>query len=183
MPGIAPTKTLAKLANRAAKKDLSSGGVKILDSEASIDACRAAIKLTDLWGVSHRLTARLEALGITTPLALKQSDPRFIREQFTVVLERTVLELQGVPCIALEDAAPDRKSIMASRSFGGPVKSRVELEQAVATYCARAAEKLRRQQLATAHLTVFIHTNRFREDQRQKLGRTSKGLMKAVVCR
>lgn len=168
--GIAPTKTLAKLANRAAKKDLSSGGVKILDSEASIDACLAAIQLTDLWGVSHRLAARLEALGITTPLALKQSDPRFIREQFGVVLERTVLELQGVPCIALEDAAPDRKSIMASRSFGRPVKSRIELEEAVATYCARAAEKLRRQQLATAHLTVFIHTNRFREDQRQYYG-------------
>lgn len=165
--GIASTKTLAKLANRAAKKDPASGGVRILDDPAAIDAALAAVELTDLWGISGRLSARLAELGITTPLQLKQSDARFLRERFSVVMERMVLELQGVPCIGLEHGTPDRKSIMASRSFGRPVETRHELEEAVAAYVARAAEKLRRQNLATANLMVFIHTNRFRPDQRQ----------------
>ena len=97
------------------------GGVFLLMDDAAIDAELAAMELTELWGVAHRLARRLTALGITTPLALKQADPRFIRERFNVVLERLVLELRGVACISLEEAPPDRKSIMASRSFGRPV--------------------------------------------------------------
>src|SRR5262249_42147758 len=119
--GIAPTKTLAKVANRRAKKDLRFGGVFALVDEAAIDAELGAMELTDLWGIARRLATRLAAIGITTPLALKQTDPRFIRERFNVVLERLVLELRGVPCIRLEEAPPDRKSIMASRSFGRTV--------------------------------------------------------------
>jgi DNA polymerase V len=153
--GIARTKTLAKLANRAAKTDPMSGGVRILDDPAAIGAALAAVELTDLWGISGRLSARLIELGITTPLQLQQSDARFMRDKFSVVMERMVMELQGVPCIGLEHGTPDRKSIMASRSFGRPVETRHELEEAVAAYVARAAEKLRRQQLATANLTVF----------------------------
>ena len=165
--GIAPTKTLAKVANRRAKKDPATGGVFVLMDEAAIDAELAAMELTDLWGVARRLAARLTALGITTPLALKQSDPRFIRERFNVVLERLVLELRGVPCISLEEAPPDRKSIMASRSFGRTVETREELEEAVATYTSRAAEKLRGQGLAANRIVVFAHTNRFRPDDPQ----------------
>jgi DNA polymerase V len=168
--GIAPTKTLAKVANRRAKKDLATGGVFVLMDEAAIDAELAGMGLTDLWGVAHRLAARLMALGITTPLALKQADPRFIRERFNVVLERLVLELRGIACIALEDAPPDRKSIMASRSFGRTVETREELEEAVATFTSRAAEKLRGQGLAAGRIVVFAHTNHFRPEEAQYHG-------------
>jgi DNA polymerase V len=165
--GIAPTKTLAKVANRLAKKDLSSGGVIALLDDAAQDAALAQIKLTDLWGVAGRMAARLGLLGIMTPLDLKRADPRFLRERLSVVAERMALELRGVPCSAIEDETPDRKSIMASRSFGRPVTVRTEMEEAVATYTARAAEKLRRQRLATASLIVFIETNRFRPNDAQ----------------
>ena len=139
----------------------------LLLDEAAIDAELAAMELTDLWGVARRLAARLTVLGITTPLMLKQADPRFIRERFNVVLERVVLELRGVPCIRLEEAPPDRKSIMASRSFGRTVETRAELEEAVATFHSRAAEKLRGQGLAAGRIVVFAHTNRFRPEDPQ----------------
>jgi len=165
--GIAPTKTLAKAANRRAKKDPACGGVCILTDETAIDAQLADMELSDLWGVAGRLAARLRAIGIADPLALKGADPRFIREHFNVVLERLVLELRGTPCLSLEEVTPDRKSIMASRSFGRPVQTRQELEEAVATFTARAAEKMRRQSLAATRLTVFVHTNRFRPEDPQ----------------
>ena len=165
--GIAATKTLAKVANRKAKKDPACEGVCILIDEAAIDVQLAVMALDDLWGVGQRLAARLADLGITNPLMLKQADSRFIRERFSVVLERTVTELRGTPCIALEDAPPDRKSIMASRSFGKAVETRQELEEAVAAYTVRAAEKLRRQRLAAGRLMVFVMTNRFRPQDAQ----------------
>ena len=165
--GIAATKTLAKAANRRAKKDAGTGGVCILLDDVAIDAQLAAMELEDLWGVGHRIADGLAQLGITNALMLKQADPKFIRERFSVVLERTVMELCGVPCIALEEAPPDRKSIMASRSFGKMVETRQQMEEAVATYTARAAEKLRRQHLACARLVVFVQTNRFRPQDRQ----------------
>lgn len=165
--GVARTKTLAKLANRTAKKDPESDGSCVLDSPEAIDSALARIELTDLWGISHGLARQLATLEIETPRMLQAADARFLRERCSVVLERLVLELQGVPCIGLEHSPPDRKSIMASRSFGRPVTTRPELEEAVAAYVARAAEKMRRQQLVSANLVVFIHTNRFRQDQRQ----------------
>lgn len=154
--GVAPTKTLAKVANRRAKKDPSAAGVFVMQTPEAIEAELARIQLTDLWGVAGRLAARLEAAGIRTPLALKGADSRFIRERFSVMLERIVRELNGIPCMALEEETPDRKSIMASRSFGRAVETLPELHEAVATYTARAAEKMRRQKLATAQLMVFI---------------------------
>ncbi len=165
--GIAPTKTLAKVANRRAKKDPACEGVCALEHEAAIDAELAGMELTDLWGIARRLAARLQVLGIANPLELKRADPRFIRERFGVVLERLVLELRGTPCIAFEEAPPDRKSIMVSRSFRDMIETREELEEAIATHAARAAEKMRRQSLAANRLMVFAHTNRFREQDAQ----------------
>lgn len=165
--GIAPTKTLAKVANRRAKKDPACEGVCLLQDEAAIDAELAGMELTDLWGVARRLAARLQALGINGPLALKRADPKFIRERFSVVLERLVLELRGVSCIAFEEVPPDRKSIMVSRSFRDMIETREDLEEAIATYAARAAEKMRRQALAANRLMVFAHTNRFRPQDAQ----------------
>jgi DNA polymerase V len=162
--GIAPTKTLAKVANRTAKKDPVSGGICALLTEAEQTAALSRLEFTDLWGVAGRLATRLADIGIVTPLHLRDADPRFIRERFSVVLQRTVLELQGTPCIPLDQVSPDRKSVMASRSFGQPVLTMEELRQAVGTHTARAAEKMRRQQLATTGVVVFLHTNRFRPD-------------------
>lgn len=160
--GIAPTKTLAKVANRFAKKDLDRAGVYVMTEEAEIERTLSRMTLTDLWGVAGRMAQRLADLGITTPLKLRESDPAFIRERFSVVMQRMVLELRGVSCLDLEDHTPDRKSIIASRSFGRPITSLQEMEEAVASYVARAAEKMRRQNLATAHLSVFVETNRFK---------------------
>ena len=165
--GIAPTKTLAKAANRVAKKNPDSGGVALLLTAAAQEAALARMELTDLWGVAHRTARRMAAIGIRTPLDLRQADPRFVRERFSVVTERLVYELRGIPCIALEEVTPDRKSIMVSRSFGRPVMKRIEMDEAVAAYTARAAEKMRRQKLATASLQVFVETNRFRADDAQ----------------
>jgi DNA polymerase V len=140
---------------------------RLLLDEAAQDGALARIGLTDLWGVAGRLAARLAAIGIATPLDLKHGDPRLIRERLGVVTMRLALELRGVPCLDLEREIPDRKSIMASRSFGRPVITLAELREAVAAYTARATEKLRRQHLATAHLMVFVETNRFKPDEAQ----------------
>ena len=160
--GIAPTKLLAKVANRVAKKSPASGGVLSLMSSDAQLAALASLELTDLWGVAGRLAKRLEELGISTPLELRKADARFIRERLGVVGERIVLELQGIPCLRMEQLTPDRKSIVCSRSFGRAVQQKHEMEQVVATYAARAAEKMRRQKLATATLVVFVLTNRFK---------------------
>jgi DNA polymerase V len=109
----------------------------------------------------------LNAIGITKTLELRDADHRLIRERFSVVLERMVLELRGFACIALEDVTPDRKSLIASRSCGQATGTRHGLEEAVSVYTARAAEKMRRQNLATASLAVWIETNSFKPEQRQ----------------
>ncbi len=165
--GIAPTKTLAKVANHIAKKNPQHAGVRLLTDQAEQDAALALMELTDLWGVAGRLAAKLELLGIMTPLALKRTDPRFIRERLGVVLERLVLELRGTSCLGLEPQIPARKSIVASPSFGRAITTLADMREAVASYAARAAEKLRRQNLATAHLAVFIETNRFKPEDPQ----------------
>ena len=165
--GIAPTKTLTKVANHIAKKELEHGGVVLLLDEAAQDSALARLQLTDLWGIAGRLAAKLQLLGIATPLDLKRTDPLFLRDRLGVVTVRMAMELRGVACLSLEQTTPDRKSIMASRSFGRPVTTLNEMQEAVAAYTMRAAEKLRRQALATAHLAVFIETNRFKPEERQ----------------
>jgi len=93
-----------------------------LMDEAGQTAALAKLELTDLWGLAVRIAARLQAIGISTPLQLRDADPKWIRSQFSVVMERMVLELQGIPCLQLEDGTPDRQSIMSSKSFGRPWK-------------------------------------------------------------
>jgi DNA polymerase V len=165
--GIAPTKTLAKVANHAANKDQKHGGALLLLDEAAQDDALSKIELTDLWGVAGRLAARLRAIGINTPLELKRGDPRLIREWLGVVTARLALELRGVPCLGLEHEIPGRNSGMPSRSFGRPMTALTELREAVASYTARAAEKPRRQNLATVSLMVFIETNHFKPGDAQ----------------
>lgn len=165
--GIAPTKTLAKVANRAAKKDPTSGGVLALITPADQEFALQKLELEDLWGIAARLGKRLRSAGITTPLELRNASADVVRKEFSVVVERTVRELRGERCLHLAYGSQTAKSIMASRSFGQPVLSHEELREAVACFVSRAAEKLRRQGLAASTVSVFVHTNPFRANERQ----------------
>lgn len=160
--GIAPTKTLAKLANRLAKNGHSQMG-PVLDwrTMADTDAVLKTIALDDLWGISRRWKDKLNQIGIHHALALKQSDPKYLRQHFGVVMERIVTELNGISCIALEEMPAPKKQILTSRSFGERLTDYDDLRAAVTHFATRAAEKCRQQQLTTQVLTVFINTSPF----------------------
>lgn len=162
--GIAPTKTLAKLANHCAKKGLA-GTDGVCDfstmSESPLSQLFTGIDVGEVWGVGRKIHACLADLGITTVQQLRDADPHMIRAKFSVVLERTVRELRGVSCLDLEEVVPDKQQIMCSRSFGQYVEDRDQLEEVVASYVSRAAEKLRGQDSLAAALMVFVRTNPF----------------------
>ncbi|WP_347259115.1 Y-family DNA polymerase [Methylocaldum sp.] len=163
--GIGATKTLAKAANRLAKKhpDFKAQGVcNLLALPKTIqDVYLKRLEVGDVWGVGPRWAQKLRALGIRSALDLKQVDSGWIRRQFSVVLERTALELRGIASIDLEDAPPPKQQIVSSRSFGQLVSRLDDLEQAVSAYAARAAEKLRAQDSVAGTLAVFLKTNPF----------------------
>ncbi|WP_269472820.1 translesion error-prone DNA polymerase V subunit UmuC [Vibrio sp. dhg] len=165
--GIAPTKTLAKLANHAAKKYPATQGVVDLTNPDRQRRLLALVPVDDVWGVGRRLTKRLNALGITTALDLANASPRAIRDQFSVVLERTVRELNGESCIELEEIPPTKKQIVCSRSFGVKVTHFELLREAVCEYATRATEKLRKEQQQAKVLTVFIRTSPFKDNEPQ----------------
>lgn len=165
--GVASTKTLAKLANHCAKKN-HAGGDGVCDfsemGEAELINLFGRIPASEIWGVGRRLTERLAELGIVTVLDLRNADAGMVRRKFSVVLERTVMELRGISCIALEAATPNKQQIMCSRTFGAYVRTLPELSEAVSGYIARAAEKLRQQQSLAGALQVYIRTNPFNPD-------------------
>ena len=165
--GIAPTKTLAKLANHAAKKYPATQGVVDLTNPDRQRRLLALVPVDDVWGVGRRLSKRLNALGITTALDLANASPRAIRDQFSVVLERTVRELNGESCIELEEITPTKKQIVCSRSFGAKVTQFELLREAVCEYATRATEKLRKEQQQAKVLTVFIRTSPFKDNEPQ----------------
>lgn len=165
--GLAPTKTLAKVANRNAKKDKGSGGVCALLTEVRQREVLRKLEVEDIWGVAARLGRRLRALGIMTADDLRAASPEILRREGGVVVERIGRELRGERCLQFEDASRPAKSVMASRSFGRAVTSAAELEEAVASFVSRAAEKLRSQSLAAGTVTVFLHTNSFRPSEPQ----------------
>ena len=159
--GIGPTKTLAKLANKIAKKN-SSNGVYILTVSTQLTHILSNMKLEDIWGVSKGWGNRLRSIGINNPRHLQQANPRQIRTLISVVGERIIYELRGQPCLALEEVN-NKKSITVSRSFGNMINDKDSLKKALANYAARAAEKLRYQDSVCGGIYVFINTNRFRE--------------------
>ncbi len=168
--GIGPSKTLAKLANHCAKKSLagSDGVCNLLALNAGeLDELFGRIEVDEVWGVGRKIDARLREMGIASVKDLRNADPAMIRTRFSVVLERTVRELNGVSCLSLEEVAPDKQQIMCSRSFGEPVYELDDLLDAVATYMSRAAEKLRGQQGVAAALMVFLQTNPFKPEEPQ----------------
>ena len=161
--GIAPTKTLAKLGNAFAKKNPVCAGVCDLTDAARRAAVLQAFPVEDVWGVGRATVAKLAGLGVTNAAGLRDLDPKRARALGTVTLERTVWELQGLSCLALEELAPQRKGMAVTRSFGRPVTSLDELKEAVATYATRAGEKLRCHGLVAGRLTAFFHTSPHRD--------------------
>jgi len=162
--GIAPTKTLAKIANETAKKNPAYKGVLNLIDHPDIDRILGAIDVSDVWGVGRQYTKFLRRHGICTALDLKNASCDWIKKYMTIVGVRTVLELRGISCIEFEDAPPPKKGICASRSFGKKIDSPADLKEALASYVARAAEKLRAQRSVASCLQVYLTTSPFRED-------------------
>lgn len=157
--GIAPTKTLAKIANRIAKKDPSHQGVLDLTDHESLDTILAGTQVGDIWGIGRRNSEKLHKQGIETALGLKNSNDEWIRKNLTVVGLRTVMELRGIPCIPIDHAPAARKSVVSSRSFRKPVSSLTDLGEAISSYVSIATEKLRQEKLVAGNLHIFIHTS------------------------
>lgn len=160
--GIAQTKTLAKLANHAAKKwQRQTGGVVDLSNLDRQRKLMAALPVDEVWGVGRRISKKLEAMGIKTVLDLADTDIRFIRKHFNVVLERTVRELCGEPCLELEEFAPVKQEIVCSRSFGERITDYDAMRQAICSYASRAAEKLRGEHQYCRFISTFVKTSPF----------------------
>lgn len=167
--GIAPTKTLAKLANHVAKKCPQYEGVCNFEDIAAheLDTILSGIAVGEVWGVGRKLNEQLQHIGIHSVQQLRDADTSHMRDRFSVVLERTVRELRGVACLDVVDIAPARQQIISSRSFGRYVTELPELEEAVSVYMSRAAEKLRRQGSVAAMVHVYIRTNPHKADEPQ----------------
>ena len=165
--GIAPTKTLAKLANKVAKDDPRFDGVVILSEPRVIRHFLKSMPIEKIWGIGRKLTEKLENIDIKTAYDLSQVDSRLIGDNFNVVLERTVRELKGQSCITLHDFMEPKKQIMVSRSFGKSIRSKSILSEAISFHASRAAEKLRYEKQKCRLITAFIRSNRFNTRVRQ----------------
>ncbi|MDZ4089628.1 MAG: Y-family DNA polymerase [Arthrobacter sp.] len=159
--GIAGTKTLAKLANKWAKHNPAFDGVCHWDAvpAGQREKLMAGLSVVELWGVATRLTKRLNALGIHSILDLARADPVRIRDRFSVVLMRTVLELQGTPCIPLEQERIGRDQLIFSRSFSTPITTSAVLRQVLGVYAQQASARLARHGLQAKVLTAFAATS------------------------
>ena len=162
--GIAPTKTLAKLANNTAKKKAGYNGVCILDTPARWEPLLAEFEVGDVWGIGPQYKKLLNKNGVTTALEFSRLPETWLRKHMSVVGARTARELCGDPCLELELHVDPKKGVTVSRSFGQRITELPELSQALASYVARAAEKLRREKLLAKHMLVFMHTSPFAKD-------------------
>lgn len=156
--GISTTKTLAKLANWSAKKWPATGGVVDLTDPARQERLLRIAPVTEVWGIGRRLAPQLQALGIETAWDLAQFDIATLRKQFGVTLERTARELGGVSCLEMSDGPPPKQAICSSKMFGEKLETIEPIREALATYVARAAEKLRSQQSVCGAIQVGLQT-------------------------
>ena len=159
--GIGPTKTLAKLANKWAKKH---GGVIDVSNASERELILVQFPIEDLWGVGRKWSVKLHERGIFTAEDLVQAPSDELLKAFGVVMTRTQRELQGRPCIGLEEQEPDRQQILVSRSFGKRVDCHAEVRQAAASFAIRACEKLRRRGLVATGVWLFAQTDTFRPE-------------------
>ena len=165
--GIAPTKTLAKLAGVIAKKYKKFGGVFDLTAHPKIDKVLQYVPVEKVWGIGHRYAKMLRKHGIENAFQLSRASEKWIQKRMTIMGLRTVKELNGISCIDIDLDLEPRKQIVSSKSFGRPVKELQELKEALVSYCSRAVQKLREQNLVASQIMVYLTTNRFRKNEPQ----------------
>ncbi|HAX8459933.1 TPA: translesion error-prone DNA polymerase V subunit UmuC [Escherichia coli] len=163
--GIGPTKTLAKLAQYASKRWPATRGVVDLSDRQRQRKLMALVPVEEVWGIGRRLGKKLQFMGINNALQLAELSPSFIRKQFSVVVERTVRELNGTPCLGLEEFTAPKEQIICSRSFGEKPSDEISLHQAICAHAERAAEKLRAEHQFCKRVAVFISTSPFSENE------------------
>lgn len=163
--GIAPTKTLAKMASKFAKRYPGYRHCCVIDTDEKREKALALFPIGDVWGVGRQWKARLTSMQITTALGFASLSRSFVRSTFNVVAERTWAELNGIDCIPIDDMEQvTKKSVCTSRSFPGMLSDLQDIRTHVANYAARCAVKLRRQRSVASTVGVFIDTNHFRDD-------------------
>jgi DNA polymerase V len=162
--GIAPTKTLAKIANRVAKKFPGYGGVFDITDHPRFEDILKWVEVGDIWGVGYRYAAKLNEHGIMNAWDLSRVNQKWVEQQMTIVGLRTVKELNGISCLDMELDIMPKKQIISSRSFGHPVEKLSELLEATADYCQVATLKLRNQRSLASGIMVYLTTNRFRDE-------------------
>lgn len=162
--GIAPSKTLAKIANKLAKRNPGSENVFVLSATDQIENALKKYPVEEIWGIGRSYGDLLSRHGIRTAFDLTRADRNWIKKNMSVVGLKLVEELRGFPRFKLETLPDPKKTICTSRSFGAPIKEYTPLEEAVSTFASRCAEKLRRQKTCAGMVLVFLHTNAFRTD-------------------
>jgi DNA polymerase V len=165
--GIARTKSLAKIANRAAKKNAGRNGVYVVESLGQQEELLRNTPIEAIWGVGRQYFKMLSRYGILTAYDLAKASPAWVRKQMSVVGVRIQMELLGDPCISMEEVRSAKKAIATTRAFGKKTGDIEVIREAVATYATRCAEKLRRQHSAANIVTVFIHTDPFNLNEPQ----------------
>jgi DNA polymerase V len=166
--GVGATKTLAKVANKYAKKYPAYNSVCLIDTEEKRIKALKGFEIGDVWGIGRQHTRRLASMGVKSAWDFTQLPVGWVRKNMTVTGERTWSELRGVPCFAMETVPPPKQTIMVSRSFGKMIEDYTTVSEAVSTYTAMAAAKLRKQRSCAASMLVFIDTNPFRNDLPQR---------------
>lgn len=165
--GIAPTKTLAKMASKFAKTHKGYHGVCLIDTDEKREKALKLFPVEDVWGIGYRSVEKLNYYGIKTAWDLTQKSESWIRRELTVTGVRTWKELKGESCISIEEL-PHKKSICTSRSFAEQGLNKLaDVEEAIANFAAQCSRKLREQHTVCSSITIFAHTSRFREDQPQ----------------
>jgi len=163
--GIAPTKTLAKIANNIAKKQATSGVFDMREKSLQ-DEILSKLPLEEIWGISKGSSSKLYSIGVNSALSLRDSDSKLIRQVLGVVGERIVYELRGISCLEIQEVTK-KKNIMTSRSFGRKITSKTEMREAIANYAIRACEKLHDQKSRAKAIHVFVQTNPFNQNAKQ----------------
>jgi len=163
--GIGPTKTLAKLANRFAKKQPRCRGVFDFSSSPAPDLVLKWTGIGDVWGIGPRNARRLRKQGIANAFDFRNLKQDWVRKKMTVTGLHTLLEIRGLPCLDIATGPAHRKTIVSSRSFGRPVTDPDDLLEATAQYMTRAAERLRKQNSVASHVLVFLQTSPFKLGQ------------------
>ena len=166
--GVARTKTLAKAANRLAKYHPELAGVCVGTETESFGKTLEQMETRDVWGIGGKISKKLSGFGIDNAKQLRDADPVWIKQQFSVVLMRTVLELRGESCLKLEEPEESRKSLMCGRSFGKPLKELEDIRPALTHFVQNAVSRLWKYKQATSAITVYLSTNHFRKNITQR---------------